>query len=191
MPSAEYYAAHKKELNKKYKEYREANLGHLKLRAKKYRKKNLKQLLVRSKQYYYIHKTEWADKNKNWRLNNHSLFRAQKERYKLKHPEVILAVHARERAKRFGWSCSISSSKIYIPTYCPDLTWIKLERGVRESCDNSPSLDRIDSDPTIGYIDGNYRVISMLANRLKGKKSMLVWKPITEAMSFCAEVNLI
>lgn len=48
------------------------------------------------------------------------------------------------------------------PEYCPILG-VKLERGGDRS--NSPSLDRI--DPSVGYVKGNVRVISKLANGMK------------------------
>lgn len=73
---------------------------------------------------------------------------------------------AKERSKKSGLECKISKEDIVIPEFCPILG-IKLEfkKGSPGGHKNSPSLDRIDNSK--GYIKGNIRVISHLANQMK------------------------
>jgi hypothetical protein len=56
------------------------------------------------------------------------------------------------------------------PKFCPVFPWIKLEYSVGDGrSDGSVSIDRIDNSK--GYVPGNIRVISDLANKLKGRAS--------------------
>lgn len=93
-------------------------------------------------------------------------------------PEYELWARARCRSQRFVKRLSrsltsyfnIDLSDIVIPKVCPILG-IPLTKGVkRVPCNNSPSLDRIDS--TKGYVKGNVQVISHRANRLKSDASL-------------------
>ncbi len=72
--------------------------------------------------------------------------------------------YAKKRAKKFNRDFTIDIDDIIVPENCPILN-IPLIHGVGKSTDNSPSLDRINSD--LGYIKENIRVISMKANRMK------------------------
>lgn len=74
---------------------------------------------------------------------------------------------AKERAKKSNVPFSITEKDIVIPEYCP-IMGIKLEhhRGRSGAYKNSPSLDRI--IPEKGYVPGNVRVVSQLANQCKG-----------------------
>lgn len=74
---------------------------------------------------------------------------------------------AKQRAKNNNIPFSITEKDIVIPEYCPILE-IKLEhhRGKPGAYKNSPSLDKI--VPELGYVPGNVRVISQLANQCKG-----------------------
>ena len=74
---------------------------------------------------------------------------------------------AKTRAEKQNIPFSITEKDIVIPEYCPILG-IKLEhhRGRPGAYKNSPSLDKI--IPKKGYIPGNVRVISQLANQCKG-----------------------
>ncbi len=72
---------------------------------------------------------------------------------------------AKARAKLKDLEFNISIEDIFIPEYCPVLN-IKLEFYQKQGGgDNSPALDRIDSNK--GYIKGNVQVISSKANRIK------------------------
>lgn len=83
-------------------------------------------------------------------------------------PARSLWERARKRAKDRGLPFAISKSSIAIPPNCPALG-LPIKFGGRRS-QLSPSLDRI--VPERGYVDGNVRVISDRANRLKGKRTL-------------------
>ena len=71
---------------------------------------------------------------------------------------------AKSRAKNNSLEFDISLEDIIIPDICPILG-IKLEPACGIASDNSPSIDRLDSDK--GYIKGNIIVCSYRANRIK------------------------
>lgn len=72
---------------------------------------------------------------------------------------------AKSRAKKKGEEFTITLEELEIPDVCPVFGIpIYSARGYRT--DNSPSLDRTDNSK--GYIRGNVRVISWLANCRKG-----------------------
>ena len=79
-------------------------------------------------------------------------------------PEKAILSRSRSRAKAKGVPFSLTYLDIVIPDRCPILG-IKLERGLNDGLDNSPSLDRI--VPALGYVPGNVQVISNRANRIK------------------------
>jgi hypothetical protein len=96
------------------------------------------------------------------------------------HPEVGTLVQCQRRARRKKFECTITAAwiKKHTGTHCSDFPWIEFKRGQKVWCDSSPSVDRKDS--TKGYNQKNSRVVSMLANRLKGKRSMGAWLPIRD-----------
>ena len=75
----------------------------------------------------------------------------------------------RFRAKREGIPFSLEKEDIVIPVMCPVLK-IKLTTPGKGVCENSPTIDRIDSKK--GYIKENIAVISMRANRLKNNATI-------------------
>jgi hypothetical protein len=79
-------------------------------------------------------------------------------------PDRELWRRAKKRADRFGIPFDLPEPSLIIPPACPVLG-IPLRSGGSRS-PYSPSLDRI--DPSRGYVQGNVRVISDRANRLKG-----------------------
>jgi hypothetical protein len=74
---------------------------------------------------------------------------------------------ARKRARKKGLDLSITLDDILIPTHCPVLgiPLVPSPPGIRSACDNSPTIDRIDS--TKGYVSGNVIIVSWKANRIK------------------------
>ena len=88
----------------------------------------------------------------------------QNQNYRKRDPVRYLINQAKYRSKKKDWPFSISRSTIEIPTVCPVLG-IPLFYSKGKRTDNSYSLDRVNNDK--GYVEGNVRVISSLANRLK------------------------
>jgi hypothetical protein len=81
------------------------------------------------------------------------------------HPNRVLYMLAKQRAKKKGIRFSIKSSDIVVPEKCPVLG-VRLKRGKdKRPLPTSPTLDRI--VPSRGYVPGNVVVISSLANRIK------------------------
>ena len=60
--------------------------------------------------------------------------------------------------------CSLKYSDLNWPEYCPVLG-IKLDYFASDRQENSPSFDR--TNPKLGYIKGNVKIISWRANRIK------------------------
>ena len=83
-------------------------------------------------------------------------------------PTYPILERARGRAKRANLPFNLNRQSIVIPTSCPVLG-ISLKLGASR-CDSSPSLDRI--IPALGYVEGNVRVISDRANRLKSDQTL-------------------
>ena len=87
-------------------------------------------------------------------------------------PRYRMFHNAKHRAKKKGIPFTISMDDIFIPELCPLLEIpILLMTGDKRS-PNNPSLDRIKSDPTIGYVPSNIQVISARANWLKADASL-------------------
>lgn len=108
--------------------------------------------------------------NRQWRRDNPDKFHKYSIAYANRYLDRRLWSVAKQRAKRRGIDFSITYADIIVPEFCPVLG-IKLVSGVGKSGrpggnKDSPSLDRI--DPSLGYIPGNVRVISHLANSMKG-----------------------
>jgi len=77
---------------------------------------------------------------------------------------------AKQRCKKSGLECTITSDDISIPDICPILgISINMNSGGSGAYKNSPSLDRIDNSK--GYTRDNIHVISQLANSMKGAAS--------------------
>jgi len=82
-------------------------------------------------------------------------------------PRYRMFHNAKYRAKKKSIPFTILMEDIIIPTLCPLLEIpILLETGDKTS-PNNPSLDRINPDPTVGYVPSNIQVISARANWLK------------------------
>lgn len=76
----------------------------------------------------------------------------------------IILTSARARAKVRGIAFDILPEDISLPTHCP-ITGVELIYGCGVGRKDGPSLDRI--RPELGYVRGNVRIISFLANSLK------------------------
>lgn len=95
-----------------------------------------------------------SDKTAKWRNNN---------------IEKAMLSRARSRAKNSNLEFNLTIEDIRIPEICPVLG-IVLEKSCGIACDNSPSIDRIDSKS--GYTKDNIVFISYKANRMKNDASL-------------------
>lgn len=88
---------------------------------------------------------------------------------RLLNPKHWLWAAAKFRAKKKKLEFTITEDDFEIPELCP-LLEIPMCKNPEQACDNSYSLDRIDSSK--GYVPGNVWVISNRANRIKGDATL-------------------
>jgi hypothetical protein len=86
-----------------------------------------------------------------------------------KNPEKEILRRAKKRALKENLPFNLELSDIIIPKNCPILN-IPLKLNSISAGDDSPSLDKI--DPLKGYVKGNVKVISRLANIMKAHASV-------------------
>lgn len=88
---------------------------------------------------------------------------------RLNDPRQTLLKSIRKSARKRGLDFNLTIEDIIIPEFCPalDIPLIKT-KGI--ATDNTPSVDRIDSNK--GYIKGNVQVLSLRANMLKSNASI-------------------
>lgn len=79
-------------------------------------------------------------------------------------PITRMMMNVKARCRINGFEFNLEYKDIVIPDLCPILE-VPFELGTKENYTFSPTVDRIDSSK--GYIKGNVKVISMLANRMK------------------------
>jgi len=126
----------------------------------KYRRENKEKVNINKRKYY---KDRMDDSIIRENVNN-----KQRERY----PRYVakrLLKNAQIRALKKDILFDITLDDIVIPEICPILK-IPLFTGTKGNYQNSPSLDRIDN--TKGYIQGNVKVISTLANTMKNSATI-------------------
>lgn len=109
-----------------------------------------------------------APGSKKRRSNYIEKERAAARRYTEKYPRKYMLKAAKNRASKYNIPFSITVDDIIIPSHCPILG-IKLERTKGTAGDCSPSLDKL--NPELGYVPGNVKVISRLANIMKAHAS--------------------
>lgn len=88
----------------------------------------------------------------------------QSRKYLENNIEKVILSRTKKRAKQLNLPFNLTINDIIIPKMCPILE-IPLFIGTKESYKNSPSIDKI--IPELGYIQGNIKIISMLANMMK------------------------
>lgn len=103
-------------------------------------------------------------KRKRVSLENRNKEREYSLQKRIKNPELEMLNRTRKRAFAKNIPFNLEISDIVIPERCPILD-IPLKLNTVSAKDDSPSLDKIDSSK--GYIKGNVRVISRLANIMK------------------------
>lgn len=101
---------------------------------------------------------------KKWREANPERHKGNARAWNNFNPSAVWLIRIRKRAKELGLEFSLSAEDLKIPATCP-LLGIPLLRGGEQNAPNTPSLDRI--DPQKGYVKGNVRVVSFLANSMK------------------------
>jgi len=103
-----------------------------------------------AREYYHKHKMRLNPKKQQWDMDNY---------------EWVLWSSCKGRARRAGLDFNLELSDIVIPEVCPYLqTPITKILGKKVVWTNA-SVDRIYND--IGYIKGNIRIISRMANSMK------------------------
>ena len=118
---------------------------------------------------------EWRSANpekrrqreRDWRAATSSKRKISYEKWRRKRPETVLLNAAKHRAMTRGLPFSIIAADVPVPALCPILgipLWVSVNEG-QGGKPNSPSIDRI--RPELGYVPGNVRVISHLANMMK------------------------
>lgn len=122
-------------------------------------------LRIRSRRRYAKDIEKSREKNRVRARNKRGDWRRAYER---KHyhanPQRYMLKSAADRAKKYGFACTITEADIVVPEFCP-LLGLRLERGTGKQHAASPSLDKI--RPELGYVPGNIWVISHRANELK------------------------
>lgn len=122
--------------------------------------------ICRSVYYKEISKTSYH-LNKEFRKNKELTKRSTE------HGRIArMLINARSRAKNYKLPFDIDKNDIIIPKTCPllgiELT-LEVNSSKRNATDSTVSLDRI--VPELGYVKGNVRVISYLANKIKNNAS--------------------
>lgn len=144
--------------------------------------KNREEFLRYQKNYAEVNKERLREYRHQWYLANKSRIRerdstpAKRELKRKQNAEWLsnnrikrwLTV-AKRRADFCGFGFDIDETDIIIPEICPILG-IPLFFSPSIKTDNTPSLDRIDSQ--LGYIKGNVWIISWKANRVKNNVSL-------------------
>lgn len=133
--------------------------------------KNREAILAQKKVYAKNNKEKIAASRKKYYSENKEEFLANQRAYysDIKGRSKKILVKARERAKASGMEFTITSADIIIPERCPYLG-LELTHylGKGQLLTNS-SIDRIDSSK--GYIPGNVRIISRMANNMKSNST--------------------
>lgn len=141
--------------------------------GKRYLRALCKECYAKYSEKYYktYHKTEkykkarkearhrWLSKKEN-RQRAYTLDKQSRER----NITTSMLYMAKKRAKVKGIDFNITKEDLLVPEICPILE-IPIKFGDKSCYFNSPTLDRI--DVTKGYVKGNVRIISMLANSMK------------------------
>lgn len=115
---------------------------------------------IRNKRYYEKLKEENGERFIQYKETNKKNLEILRKR----HPNYFMWAGARVRAHKNNIPFDIELEDIVVTKYCPIL---EIEMIRNEECAdyNSLSLDRI--IPSLGYVKGNVRVISRLANTMK------------------------
>lgn len=117
-------------------------------------------------------------KNKKAPSPRAHVYRKKYLRAKKHNPISLLFKNAKRRAKQKKLEFTITKEHVKIPEFCPILGIPLHSNWGGSACDNSPSLDRIDSAK--GYVPGNVMIISFRANTLKNNATLEELKLVTD-----------
>jgi len=137
---------------------------------KQWKQDNPEKARANSRAQHAKHRGRYIESSRQWRADNPAKVQKFRKDFYAANPERNLVYEAKKRAKKRGTPFSITWKNITIPEFCPVLG-IKLERGVGQLTDASPTLDAI--VPALGYTPGNIAVISHRANRIKTDASLV------------------
>jgi hypothetical protein len=98
------------------------------------------------------------------RANPSRMHRNCKNYYAKNRIRIILN-DARRRARKLRVPFNLDLSDIVVPTHCPVLGIELSTTPSMKTRDSAPSIDRMHAE--FGYVQGNIRVISFRANRMK------------------------
>jgi hypothetical protein len=174
---------------RKNKEWRSKNVEYMRQKNKEWYQANSDKAKASVKQYRLDH-PEWNKRTKKlYRDRNPERFRAysraKRQRHLAQYNENARVYHlktkvarwamrhvceCRIRARKKGLAFSISSFDLMdstgkLPEFCPVLPSIRLDYAAGPERRKWASVDRI--IPSLGYVPGNVRVISMCANLAK------------------------
>lgn len=132
------------------------------------------------------YKDEHKEKMKNQDFRKAHLDKQKETRRQF--PERMLLASAKQRSKLKNLPFNLDLSDIEIPDICPIL---KIPIFFSNGGKNSPSIDRIDN--LKGYVKGNIRIISHLANTMKShatpEELISFSKNIAEYLSTCKHIG--
>lgn len=157
-------------LKEKKKEWVEKNWDRAQEAKRKYREANREKVRAQWKSYYSEKGDRIKARARERRSANLDAFREKDRQYARLNPDKVMFKSAKGRAKRFGlpFDITLDDVRAAIPAdgRCPitGQDFIRNE-GKGGGGPQSMSLDRV--IPELGYVRGNIRVISHLANTLK------------------------
>ncbi len=111
-----------------------------------------------------------------------------KKNYKALSLEQNIFNRAKSRAAKRNIEFNLELSDIVVPDMCPVLN-IPITKGKIGGSDNSPSIDRTDSNK--GYVKGNITIMSNRANVLKNNATYKELVKVAEYVKACEVVDLI
>lgn len=138
-----------------------------KLDSKKYRDSHREELKIKAMEYN--NRPEVIERKANWYQNKES-----KKSLEEKLKDTLARVKKRSQDKCVPFDLTLEDLKAQYTTHCPilkiELNWYNpANEGGR--AEDTPALDRV--DPKLGYIKGNVRFISTLANMMKSSATRI------------------
>ena len=127
-----------------------------------------------SKKNYNAHKPLRRTAAKAWDQAHPERRKELNKNWRAKNLQKVLLINAKRNAKNNNREFNLTIEDIIIPTHCPILGMPLTFGDTRQ--DSSFSVDRIDNSK--GYVKGNIRIMSNLANSMKrhaSKEQLLIF----------------